>query len=220
MPEVELPNPDDLEEVRSKAFTRRVAFTTAVYAVILAISALGGNNATKEMLLAQQQASNQRAYYQAKAIREHQYRTARMRLDLELAERGPDMVPEARQKYATLLAEYTAEERRYNAEKKDIEKDARQFEHERDVSRNRDPYFDFAEVLLQIAIVMSSVSILASSRSLYLLSLVLAICGILLSLNGYTLVVRVPLFHAALVIEPPGTHYLFDVAGLPRLLQV
>jgi hypothetical protein len=71
MPEVELPNPEELEERRGKAFTRRVALTTAIYAVVLAIASLGGNNATKEMLLAQQQASDLWAFYQAKAIREH-----------------------------------------------------------------------------------------------------------------------------------------------------
>ena len=69
--EVELPNPEELEERRDKTFSRRVALTTAVYAVVLAIASLGGNNAMKEMLLAQQQASDQWAYYQAKVIREH-----------------------------------------------------------------------------------------------------------------------------------------------------
>jgi hypothetical protein len=197
MPEVELPDPKELEEVKGQGFTRRVALTTAVYAVILAISALGGSNAMKEMLLAQQQASDQWAFYQAKVIREHQYRTQRMRLEVELTERGPALAPEVRQKYEALLAEYTAEERRYNTEKKDIEKDARKFEHDRDVNRNKDPYFDFAEVLLQIAIVISSVSILASSRRMYILSLVLAVCGTLLALNGYTLFAHVPFLHAA-----------------------
>ena len=59
MPEVELPNPEELEERRDKTFSRRVALTTAVFAVILAIASLGGSNAMKEMLLAQQEASNQ-----------------------------------------------------------------------------------------------------------------------------------------------------------------
>jgi hypothetical protein len=195
MPEVEIPNPEELEEIKNKEFTRRVAITTAIYAVMLAIAALGGNNAMKDMLLAQQQASDQWAFYQAKVIREHEYRIQQKRLEVELAERGAGMAPEVRQQYEALLAEFTAEARRYNTEKKDIEKDARKLEHERDVNRNRDPYFDFAEVLLQIAIVMSSVSILSSSRLTYGLSLMLALCGTFLMLNGYTLLVMLPLFH-------------------------
>ena len=196
MPEVEIPNPEELEEIRNKEFTRRVAMTTAIYAVMLAIAALGGNNAMKDMLLAQQQSSDQWAFYQAKVIREHAYGIQQKRLEVELAERGADMVPEARQQYEALLAVFTAETKRYNTEKKDIEKDAKKLEHERDVNRQRDPYFDFAEVLLQIAIVMSSVSILSSSRLLYGLSLILALGGTFLMINGYTLWVMLPFFHS------------------------
>ncbi len=43
MPEVELPNTEELEEVRGKRFTKRVALTTSIFAVILAITSLGGN---------------------------------------------------------------------------------------------------------------------------------------------------------------------------------
>jgi hypothetical protein len=195
MPEVEIPNPEELEEIRNKGFTRRVAITTAIYAVMLAIAALGGNNAMKDMLLAQQQSSDQWAFYQAKVIREHEYRIQQKRLEVELAERSAGMAPEARQQYEALLAEFTAETKRYNTEKKDIEKDAKKLEHERDVNRQRDPYFDFAEVLLQIAIVMSSVSILSSSRLMYGLSLILALCGTLLMINGYSLWTMLPFLH-------------------------
>jgi Domain of unknown function (DUF4337) len=194
MPEVELPNPAELEEIKNKAFTRRVAITTAVYAVMLAIAALGGNYAMKEMLLAQQQASDQWTFYQAKVIREHAYRVQQKRLEVDLAERGASMAPEVRQQYEALLGEFATEAKRYGVEKHDIEQDARKLEHERDVNRNKDPYFDFAEVLLQIAIVMSSVSILATSRLLYGVSFVLAVGGTLLMLNGYALVVALPLF--------------------------
>jgi len=195
MPEVEIPKPEELEEIRNKGFTRRVAITTAIYAVMLAIAALGGNNAMKDMLLAQQQSSDQWAFYQAKVIREHEYRIQQKRLEVELAERGAGMAPEARQQYEALLAEFTAETKRYNTEKKDIENDAKKWEHERDVNRKRDPYFDFAEVLLQIAIVMSSVSILSNSRLMYGLSLILALCGTFLMINGYSLWTMLPFLH-------------------------
>jgi hypothetical protein len=148
----------------------------------------------KEMLLAQQQASDQWAFYQAKVIREHQYCTQQKRLEVELAERSASMAPEAQQQYAGLLAEFAAEATRYSSEKRDIEKEAKRLEQERDVNLRKDPYFDFAEVLLQIAIVMSSVSILATSRLLYGMSLILAVCGTVLMLNGYALLVALPFF--------------------------
>ncbi len=185
----------ELPEVEGadKTFSKRVALTTAVYAVVLAVASLGGNHATKEMLLAQQQSSDQWAFYQAKVIREHQYRAQKMRLEVELAERGPVMKPEARDRYEKLLKKFGEEEKRYNAEKKGIENEAKKLEHERDLNRKRDPNFLYAEVLLQIAIVVASVSILATSRPMYLLSFLFAFGGALLALNGYFLFV--PLFH-------------------------
>ena len=193
--EVELPNPEELSEKAESRFGRRVALVTAVFAVILAIAALGGNHAMKEMLLAQQQSSDQWAFYQAKVIREHQYRGQKLRLEADLLERGAAMKPEARQRLEALLKKFDEEEKRYNAEKKDIEKDARRLEHERDVYQARDPYFLLAEALLQIAIVMSSVSILARSRLIFFFSLALALVGVVLTANGYLLAFKLPFLH-------------------------
>jgi hypothetical protein len=195
MPEVELPNPEELEEKKSHVFTRRVALTTAVYAVILAIASLGGNNAMKEMLLAQQQASDLWAYYQAKGTREHQARVQKQRLEADLVERQGSLTPHGRQKLETLLAEYGEQERRYNEQKKEIEKEARALEHERDINRIRDPYFDYGEALLQIAIVMASIAIISNTPSIYGFSLILAVGGAIFTLNGFLLLFKLPVLH-------------------------
>ena len=194
MPEVELPNPEELEERRDTSFSRRVALTTAVYAVILAIASLGASNAMKHMLLAQQQSSDQWAFYQAKVIREHQYRAQKLLLEAQLAEPSPLRGAE-RAKFEALASRFAEEEKRYNAEKKDIEKEAKTLEAERDRHRNRDPYFDFAEVFLQIAIVTASVSILSTSRPMFWFSLILALLGAVLALNGFVPLFTLPFLH-------------------------
>ena len=195
MAEVELPNAEELEEMKAKGFTRRVALTTAIFAVALAITSLGGNNAMKEMILAQQQSSDQWAFYQAKAIREHLYRSQKMRLEGDLLERGDSMKRETREKLEAMLKKMGEEETRFAAEKKEIESEAKKLEHERDINRNKDPYFDYAEVLLQIAIVMASIAILSTSRPIFYFAIVSAILGSLFSLNGYLLIFRIPFFH-------------------------
>jgi Domain of unknown function (DUF4337) len=191
MAEVELPKPEEMEEVMSHKFTRRVALTTAIFAVILAISSLGGSNAMKEMILAQQQASDQWAFYQAKASREHFYRGQKMRLELDLLEKET-LKPEIKQRYDAYLKEMATQEERYGKERTDIEKEARKLEHERDTARSQDPYFDFSEVLLQIAIVMATVAILSQSRAIFGVSLFAAIFGALLCLNGFFLFFHLP----------------------------
>ena len=198
MAEVELPNPEELHERREDHFSRRVALVTAVFAVLLAIAALGGNHAMKEMLLAQQKSSDQWAFYQAKVIREHQYRGQKLRLEVDLIERGASVKPEAREKLEGLMKKFGEEEKRYNEEKKEIEKEAKTLEHERDRWQGRDPYFLFAEAMLQIAIVMSSVSILSRSSAIFGFSLILAAGGALLTVNGFF-----PFFHLPLL---PGGH--------------
>jgi hypothetical protein len=195
MGEIELPNLEELEEIRNKTFTKRVALTTAIFAVLLAITYLGGNNAMKEMLLSQQQASDQWAFYQSKNIRELLYKTNSLRMEAELLERGQSMQPKARQRYEAMLKDMRTEQARYQDEKKKIEEEAKHLEAERDKSRSQDPYFDYAEVLLQIAIVMASISILAVSRRMFYFSVTSALLGTLLMLNGYFLFFRVPFLH-------------------------
>ncbi len=79
-----------------KRFERRVALATAIIAVAMAFSSLGGSNSTKEMLLAQQQASDQWTFYQAKVIREHLYRTQAEQAKVALVAQGKTLAPEAR----------------------------------------------------------------------------------------------------------------------------
>ena len=194
MAEIELPNLAELEEIKAKTFTKRVALTTAIFAVLLAITSLGGNNAMKEMLLSQQQASDQWAFYQSKVLREHLYKSNSLLIEANLLERGAVMKPEAKKKYETMLKDMRAEESRYGEEKKNVEEEAKHLEAERDKDLRKDPYFDYAEVLLQISIVMASISILAVSRQIFLFALVSASLGTVLMLNGYLLIFQVPFF--------------------------
>jgi hypothetical protein len=92
-----------------------------------------------------------------------------------LAIAPPSSRADTREKMEALLKKLDEEEKRYKAERKDIEKDAKKLEAMRDSFQARDPYFLVAEALLQIAIVMSSVSILARSGLIFSFSLILAV---------------------------------------------
>ena len=195
MPEIELPNPHELAEHREKSFTRRVALITSLYAVALAITALGGNSYGREMLLAQQKASDQWAFYQARSIREHQYRGQKLRLEADLADRDPAMRPPGRRQAEALLQKFADEEKRYNTSKEPIRAEAEGLEHERDRAERRVLNFEYAEVFLQIAIVLASVSILAVSRLMFSVSVVSAAAGVVLAVNGFKLLFPLPLVH-------------------------
>ena len=56
----------------------------------------------------------------------------------------------------------------------------------------KDPYFDWSQALLQIAIVLASVHLIIGNMMLLGLSGGLAALGVLLMINGYTLATWLP----------------------------
>jgi hypothetical protein len=178
-------------EEKKEPWLNYLALTTVILAVCATLSTFKGGGYSTRSVLTQSHATNQWAYYQAKAGREHFYRGQKMRLELDLLEKET-LKPEIRQRYATLLKEMATQEERYGKERKDIEKEARKLEHERDIARGKDPYFDFSEVLLQIAIVMATVAILSQSRAIFGVALGAAVFGALLCLNGFLMLFHLP----------------------------
>ncbi len=198
MAAVEIPGVEEtLENISDpsrKQFTDRVALCTAFFAVLLSVVSLIGNNTGQDMMLAQQQSSNQWAYYQAKVVREHLYKAEKQKIEAILAERGSSMNPHARDIYANNLKKYAAAEVRYAGEKHEIEQNASKLDKQRDIDLAKGPYFDYAQVLLEISIVMASISILSGSRKTFFMSIICAILGTLLCVNGCLMLVKLPFF--------------------------
>src|SRR5574337_692134 len=154
---------------QDKQFERRVALVTAIIAVLMAFSALGANYSTKTTLLAQQEASDQWAYYQGKGL-----------------------APDVRKTLEDMQAKFEGEAARYAKEKKEIEPEARRHEARRDLAGARSLNYHYAEVLFQISIVLGSVAILSESRNSLIVCLVLAAAAGLLAANGLLLLVPLP----------------------------
>jgi Domain of unknown function (DUF4337) len=178
-------------------FRKFAAIYLGIVAMLLAITSLGGSNATKVMLNANIQASDIYGYYQSKYIRQTVYQTTAEELEAQLLAQ-PDMPQAARAKLEEAIKRYRSRAERYESDpsagegKKELLVKAKEWEAKRDHAAERDPNFDFAEALFQIAIVIGSVSIVAASRSLIKLSGGLAIVGSLLMINGYFLIVHLP----------------------------
>ena len=92
--------------------------------MLLAITSLGENNATKEMLRTQQLAADRRASYQSQVIGENLYKTNGLRMEVDFLERGRAMKPNIRKLYGAMLKDMKAEEVRYREEKKKSEAEA------------------------------------------------------------------------------------------------
>jgi hypothetical protein len=179
-------------------FRKFTGIYLGIIAMLLAITALGGAHATKTIVNANIQASDTYGFYQARNIRQTAYQIAAEELDTQLLAL-PDMPEAARAKIQDRIKRYRERVDRYESDpstgdgKKELLAKAKEFEATRDRAAERDPNFDFAEAFFQIAIVLGSVSIVAASRPLVHLSGILAIAGTLLMINGYFLLVHLPL---------------------------
>ncbi|MBI2132395.1 MAG: DUF4337 domain-containing protein [Candidatus Tectomicrobia bacterium] len=175
-------------------FRKAVAIYVGLLAMLLAITSLGGENASKEMMSSNISASNLWAFYQAKNIRQTSFRLAADELEALLASR-PDLAPGARQSLEKKIEGYKQTAARYESEpstgegKKELTVKAREQERRRDRAERQDFNFDISIGLFQIAIVLASVSILAASRLLFYVSGALALAACALSLNGFFLLV-------------------------------
>ncbi len=185
------------ERASDERFRQRAAVTIGVLAMLLAITGLGGANATKEMLNANIQASDTWAFYQAKNIRQTSNQLAADDLEALLLTQ-PNLPADARAQIQQRLDRDRATVARYESEpstgdgKQELLLKAQAFEQRRDRAGQQDPNFDFAQALFQIGIVLGSVSIVATSRRLLALAIALGCVATLLMINGFFLLVPLP----------------------------
>jgi hypothetical protein len=183
-------------EPSTDGFKTRVAILIALLAMLLAITGLGGQNAAKEVVNNNVLASNFYAFYQAKNMRQTSYALAAD--DLELSLNNSALTPEAKAAIQKKIDDYRKTVTRYESEpatqegKKELLARAKTYEEARDRAMRQDPYFDYAEVLLQIAIVLASVGIITGFAWLVLGSAILGVTGTLLMINGFFLLVALP----------------------------
>ena len=173
----------------------RTALLISCLAMVLAIASLGGSNATKEAAHENILAANTYSFYQAKTIRQQALKIAISDLELKLAS-DPKMLPQIKDLFTKKIEEYQKTIARYESEpetkegKKELLVKAKDHEAIRDHALLQDPWFDYAEGLLQIAIVLLSVSIIGSIPALFLVGGIVGFLGLLSTLNGFLLMIH------------------------------
>jgi hypothetical protein len=180
------------------ALNKWVGVYIGVLAVLLAICNVGGANAAKDATRANIEASNTWAFFQAKNLRRTAYSVAADDLEVTLAAQ-PGLTGAGRKAMEDKIKVHRSEAARMKSEPKagdgmdELFRKAKALETERDIALRKDPYFDWSQAVIQIAIVLASVHLIIGNLLLLGLSGSLAGLGILLMLNGYTLALALPL---------------------------
>lgn len=188
---------DAIDDGARKQRDRLIAVYIGILAVVLAICSVGGGNATKEAIARNVEASNTWAFFQAKNIRRHQLRLQVDEFEAMLAGQ-PALAQAVRTSIEDKVKKYRKDEARLTSEPEtgegitELLAKGKSLELQRDRAMRKDPYFDYGQALLQIAIVLASVAIITGGTSLLVLSVVLATLGALSTLDGFTLLLTLP----------------------------
>lgn len=187
----------DAEGENQRQRDRWIGVYIGVLAVILAICSMGSGNATKDATLKNIEVTNTWAFFQAKNLRRQALSLQIDQLEI-LRDSDPNLPAATRTAIESKIAAYKAQEAKLTSETEKNEgldqlwARAKSIETERDRAMQKDPYFDYSQAFLQIAIVLASVAIISGGSALLIGSGILGLVGTLLMINGYALLVDVP----------------------------
>jgi hypothetical protein len=175
-----------VEHLHPSHWARYIPLSTALLAVLAAYAALESGSLVNEALLtqgkgvvAQAQASNQWAHYQAKGVKAN---IAQATSDILAATPGA----------AAAAAAHAREAARYKAEQATMQNKAQEYEKERDGLTiettglmHRHHAFAYCVTFSQIAIALSAIAALTRRRPMWYLSLLLGVVSVGFLVTGY-----------------------------------
>jgi len=153
-------------------FDKMVAGTMAIIAALLAVVSVLGTHFNTEMLLSQQQSSDEWAFFQAKNIRRY---TAQM---------GQDFLTQTKASPES-IAKYANDGAKYDKDMAEIQEKAKDLERERDLADAKAVRFHIGEVFLEVAIVLSSLAILTKRKAMYFGGAAFALIGVVYAATAF-----------------------------------
>lgn len=156
-----------------------VSVTLSILAVLVAIATLFGHRSAKEELLLQTQETDQWAFYQAKNSGLH---FMQLRLDMlgTFTTVDKDKVEQLREKSLK-------EAERYTKDKEGAKEKAEELKNERVMVARRGDRYEGAEVLLEIALILTSFTLITKKKFFWFAGSLLGLVGMAVALSGFLL---------------------------------
>jgi hypothetical protein len=170
-----------------KKWVDQAARTTAVLAVLAAISSGQYANQFSHTILAQAEASDEWGYYQAKSIKRHLVNgQAELAAALEATKTG------SAEKLEGWRQQSAAETKRYDAELAQIKSKAEVIEAKKIHHGQQGFWFQIAFAVLQAGVVLSTIAASSRRRELWVVAILCGVLGAVIAANGVLLVVPAP----------------------------
>ena len=163
-----------------------LALSTAIMAVLAALTTLYMGKYSSRAILAQGQESDQWAYYQAKSIKGHTFEVA-ARPSNSSTSRKRGWQPRVAAEYESTLAKYGDDIKRYDSEKKEIKDKAEGLAKAKLKAQEMGGNFAYALIFLQIALMLSSIASLTKRHYLWYIGLLCNIGWLFFFLDAWLL---------------------------------
>ncbi len=169
--------------VAKKDWTDNVARTTAVLAVLAAMSSGQYAGQFSRTILAQAEATDQWSYYQAKSIK-RSLKQSEVDLASAMALGRPDVAEQLKK----IQDEARAKIQSYNEDLEKLQAQAKATEIEKERHRKQGLRFQLAFILLQVGVVLSTIAASSKKRELWLFAIIAGVLGLIVTLDGFLLI--------------------------------
>lgn len=159
-----------------------LAVTTILFSTCATISTFRGGGHSSKAMMAQVEASDLWAQYQAKSIKQYIYGTQADLLDLRAQELPAGAMADAYRAKAEHDRKDTA---RYDTDKKEIAEKAHAIEAQRAENQRHGGRFGLAVVFLQMAIMLSALAAILKKKPLWLAGVLSGLVGVCYFADGF-----------------------------------
>ena len=174
------------EETQKEKWMGYLALSTAIMAVLAALTTLYMGKYSSRAIMSQGLESDQWSFYQAKSIKQHAFEMNSKALELQF--RSQKALPAGvSAEYEKTIAKYNDETKRYEAEKKEIKDKAEGIAKAKHKAQDMGGNFAYALIFLQIALMLSSLASLTKRHYLWHIALACTIGWLFYFLDAWLL---------------------------------
>jgi hypothetical protein len=180
---------------------KKIGIFIAILAVVMAVIAALATREANNMIVKEVQSSNAYAWYQSKRQRTYMNELEVRRIEFELAGSPTEAQRRVLEQSRAKLAAKNAE---YEQENKEILEKAEADRRQAQTSAHRHHWFEYAEILMHIAVVFCSLTLLIDNNLYFRLGIIFTVGAIILA--GYAFSMKP---------HPPVTASATGAAGAP-----